>query len=148
MMQVLEGLAFEHREHPSELATVLAAFARLGFPPLNWDMGMGYGGTSSVARGEAEAWGLGRCHDVARSAMRGRRRSVLTARADGLLLGLESVAQEVMDKRLHDLQAGEYVIECRPLSVEDRLQRYRQENDERNAKYLDPMAVQRESDRS
>lgn len=138
-MQVLEGLAYRFREDPVKLSAVLAAFARAGFPPLNWDMGMEHGGMSNdpVARSDMRAryacddkhklWSFQRCADVARAAMRGRRRSTLTARADGMLWVLEIIAPEVIENRLHQAQVDVHVIECRELTPEERFERYRQE---------------------
>jgi hypothetical protein len=132
-MQVLEGLAYRFREDPVKLSAVLAAFARADFSLLNWDMGMEYGGGSMdpVAQTEMHArfetgdkstrWPLQRCMEVARAAMRGRRRSVLTARADGMLWALEVVAVEVVENRLHHAQVERHVIECRELSPEERI---------------------------
>lgn len=129
MMQVLEGLAYVHRDNPAELSTVLAALARIGFPPLQWKYGMDHSGSSNLPRDpDAPVWSRERCYQAQVAAMRGRRRSVLTQRADGLLLGVEALADEVLAKRLHDLRAEVGLVECHETTIEERARIYAELN--------------------
>lgn len=121
MMCVLDGLAYVHRENPAELSTVLAAFARMGFPPLQWEYGMSHSGLSRMPCDETtEAWTRERCYDAQVAAMRGRRRDLLTARADGLLLAIEALADEVMEHRLHVIHVDVGLRECHAATAEER----------------------------
>lgn len=126
IMQCLEGLALKYREDPEKLSTVLAAFARMGFPPMNWDMGMAYGGAFFDPGIESvESWSAEKCLAVGQAAMRGRRRVVLTARADGLLTGLEAYAKAILTERLHRVRLDAHIIDCRELSINERIERLR-----------------------
>lgn len=121
MMSVLDGLAYVHRDDPAELATVLAAFARMGFPPLQWEYGMAHGGLSLMPYDETtEVWTLEHCCEAQVAAMRGRRRDLLTARADGLLLAVEALADEVMEHRLHGIHVDVGLRECHETTVDER----------------------------
>lgn len=119
----IERVIWESRDDPFSLGVALAAWCRLGYPPGNWVHALGSRPNWTAKAGEQ--WSDDRCHEAAEAALKGRRRRDLTARADGLIVGLIVLAKDAARARLHAVQVDSAVIECRLLTVEERVARLR-----------------------
>jgi hypothetical protein len=64
--------------------------------------------------------------DLVNRALYRRNRRTLQHRAEGLVLALRSVASDVEAARLHRVRLDVAVIECRELSIEERLAKLRE----------------------
>lgn len=114
----LDRMIGEVRDDPDRLSTALAAWCRLGYPPGNWDVGL-------ERQVNGQSWDREFARQKAADALRGRPRKVLTARADGLILGLICLATEARAHRAHEVRVESAVIECRVLSIDERIAKLR-----------------------
>lgn len=109
------------RSDPDRLAVAVACWALVGLAS-QWlvdevssaDPHTGIGG---VSREEAR--------EMIEKALLRRNRRVLRLRAEGLLMALEFSAVQAEKSILHDVQVDSCVIECRELSLDERIERLR-----------------------
>jgi hypothetical protein len=115
---VLGRLLAEWRDDPERLAVAVYAYENvLGYCYAGDEIEYGHPNAPMIPREEAR-----RLRD---QALYRRNRRVLRARAEGLVLALQSLAEAADAWRLHETQVESAVIECRQLSIEERLERLR-----------------------
>jgi hypothetical protein len=112
----LRRLMAAWREDPDRLAVAVTAYEGLGYTMAAFEIEHG-------AEYPSEHWDDERCHQAIARALRGRSKQLLRAQARGLVLGLVAIGPDARRARLHDVRAGAYVIECRELSTQERLDR-------------------------
>lgn len=112
------------REDPERLAVAVTAYEMLGYNMAAFEIEYpdrhGHGRTSPD-----QIWSHDRAIEVVHSALHRRNRRVLRARAYGLLMALDELAVDAEFARLHRVQADSAVIECRVLSIDERIERLR-----------------------
>jgi hypothetical protein len=105
-------LISEWRDDPDRLAVAVTAYEGLGYHYAHEEISGGW-----VSRDQAL--------EIVNAALRGRPKRILRARAMGLVMGLASLAADAERARLHDVQVGACVIECRQLSIDERVAKLR-----------------------
>lgn len=110
-------LLVQWREDPERLAAACACYALQGYSDqsLLWDVASGDPdlGAKSITDDEALIF-ITVC-------LRRRNPRLLRARAEGLLMGLEALAQDASDAQRHDARVQSCIIECRQLELTERL---------------------------
>jgi hypothetical protein len=99
------------RDDPERLAVAACAYEDV----------LGY----ASAANELQDIGIQEALALVDRARRGRHRAKLRARAEGLVLALEELAYGAEFARLHRARVESAVIECRELSMEERLAKLR-----------------------
>lgn len=107
----------EWKDDPERLAVAAYAYERV----------LGYASAASEIRGGSHDDALRRVD----RALRGRNRKLLRARAEGLVMAVQALAEDANAWDLHQRQHTACVIECRELPIDERVERLRAQDAER-----------------
>lgn len=123
---ILCRLLREWREDPDRLAVACATWTLAGYAP-QWLI-------DEVRSGDlldgtfVESWDDDRAWNTVQGSVYRRNRAKLRHQAEGLLLALEIIGQDAEEMELHRRQIESCVVECRPLSLDERITKLRNED--------------------